>query len=111
MLKLVPNATFPAKVTIPVPGEEKDKVIKVHFKFLQKEELNVYLKSLEDRSDLDALKEVTKGWETKDGEGYEGVDTEFNESNLAALLNAYVMAPLAFFEAFRDELTKAKQGN
>lgn len=111
MLKLVPNPTFATKVTIPVPGEDKDKVIKVHFQFLNKEELNTYLSSLESRSDQDSLEQIVKGWETKDGEGYEGVDAEFNKENLAALLSAYVMAPLAFFEAFRDEITKAKKGN
>lgn len=116
MLKLVPNPTFAVNVHIPVAGEVEDKVVRAHFKFLKKEELANYLKSLEKRQDHEALSEIVVGWETKDGvtsdgQNYEGIDAEFTAENLQGLLGTYAMAAHSLFSAFRDESLKAKKGN
>lgn len=103
MLKLVPEASFAAKAYIPIPGQEKDAVITVRFKFLEKEALQTYFESLAGREDGDALTEIVVGWE--------GVDKPFSAENLRTLLAGYPMAALAFFEAFRSEILKAKSGN
>lgn len=116
MLKLVPNPFFRANANIEVAGEPKAKVVRIHYKYLEKERLQEYLKSLPERSDEDSLKEIVVGWETADGvtsegESYEGIEVEFSEENLKALLSAYPMAPLGLFTSFQAEVFKAKVGN
>lgn len=103
MLRLVPSATFETSVSIPVPGQKEDATIRVSFKYLGKDKLRVFLESLEGREDVDALAEIVDGW--KD------VDQPYSRDNLAALLTAYPMAALSFFEAFQKEVFKAKAGN
>ena len=103
MLKLVPEATFKIPVSVPVPGQEADTTIKVSFAFLDKETLHAYLISLDEREDAESLAEIVRGWE--------GVDTPYSTDNLAQLLKAYPMAAVSFFQAFRNEILKAKQGN
>ncbi len=103
MLRLVPQAFFETNVQIPVPGQEKDEVIRVSFKYLDKDKLRAFLESLEGREDADALAEIVVGW--KD------VDEIYSHGNLGALLKAYPMAALSFFEAFQKEAFKAKSGN
>lgn len=105
MLKLVPDASFEVPVQIPVPGKDKDVVIRVKFKYLDRDELKDYLDSLsaEGKRDDDALGEIVLGWK--------GVDAEYSEDNLRVLLRKYPMAAASFFTAFQKEALKAKAGN
>lgn len=105
MLQLVPDASFEVPVHIPVPGKDKDTVIRVKFKYLDRDELREYLDSLsaEGKRDDDALLEIVVGWK--------GVSAEFSEENLRILLRKYPMAAAAFFNAFQKEALKAKAGN
>ena len=105
MLKLVPEASFETPVSIPVPGKDKDTVIRVKFKYLDRDELKEYFDSLttEGIKDEDALGEIVLGWK--------GVDAEFSQENLATLLRKYPRAAEAFFTAFQKEALKAKVGN
>ncbi len=105
MLQLVPDASFEVPVHIPVPGKDKDTIIRVKFKYLDREELKDYLESLgqEGKKDDDALLEIVIGWK--------GVSAEFSEENLRTLLRKYPMAAASFFTSFQKEALKAKAGN
>lgn len=109
MLKINPDPTFQADVEITVPGWKKPGSVTLTFKYrsrkefvefstwangataeeLQKMSITQWMKSR--RPDDEVFPEFVVGWE--------GMDAEFNQENIATFLNNY---PAAFQEIFRN---------
>jgi hypothetical protein len=102
MLKLAPEPTFVAAVTVPVPGGS-DELINVTFRHQGKAALKVWIDAAASRDDLDSLSEVIVGWS--------GVEAEFSRDALAAVLDAYPRAAVSMLESYVGELGKAAAKN
>lgn len=100
-LKLNPDPTFRAKVTIPVPGSA-DVPVEFEFKHRTRDEMDAFLKKAPELQDAALILEIASGWELSDA---------FTEDNLNRLAQNYIMAPQAIFHAYLEELTKAKVKN
>jgi hypothetical protein len=104
MLKLQPNPTFKAKVSIPTPGGEKVEV-ELTLRHMTREGLEQFLTGPEakDRSDEDSIMAIVSAWS--------GVDAEFSRDSVALLLQQYHAAGRAIVSAWVSELTQARLGN
>ncbi len=102
MFKIQPNPTFKTAVAIPVAGG-KPASIEVEFKYLTRDQVAEFFQSLEGRKDHEALAEVVVGWS--------GVDVPYSTDALATLLNNYLPAGRALFDAFIAGLAQAKEKN
>lgn len=100
-LALTANPTFKATVKIPVPGA---KAAPVEFKFngMTKEKFKSWLETLSDKEDVDAIMEISSGWDIED---------PFNAENVARLVDNYIGAAKMIFETYIGELSAAKLGN
>ena len=104
MLKLNPNPTFTAPVSIHVPGES---AVKVPFTFNYKtpDEYKDFVANTAkgEKTEQEALSEIVAGWEN--------CDAPFSADNFAKLLKKYHRAGEAIFAAYVSELTGARLGN
>lgn len=105
MFKLQPNPTFPVEVTFPTPtGEGK---IKFEFHHKGKKALQAFYASLNvdgvARDDDDAVSEIVSGWS--------GTDEKFSKEALSQLLDDYIGAAPAIFEAYQKGILEGKQKN
>ena len=100
-LQLKAAPTFPAKVGIPVAGGEAVPVL-MTFKHRTKTQLDEFIKSRVEKSDVESFMEMVIGWDLEDA---------FSEESVKELLENYIGAALATFEAYIDELVKAKAKN
>lgn len=103
MLKLTPSPTFWAKCDISIPGADKPARIEVEFRHLGKEAIKAYFDGLDGKTDNEALAEIITGWK--------GVDAEYGNDTLAALLDAYPAAALELFSAYKREAIEARIKN
>lgn len=103
MFKLQPNPTFKAPVEIHVAGQAKPARIEVEFKYLKRDEMADFFSTLSGRKDEDALADIVVGWS--------GVDAPYSVEALAQLLNNYLPAARALFDAFMTGLNEAKEKN
>lgn len=101
-LTLKAKPTFKAKVAIPTPGEEEFDPVEFTFKHRTRDEMDEYLKSVNELKDAALIMSVASAWELAD---------EFNEKNLNDFSQDYIMAPNAVFEKYLDELVKARTKN
>lgn len=102
-LKLQPAPTFKAKVVIPAPGAP----IEIVFEFLHKtkkglEEFATGDKA-KDRSDVETVLEIAKGWDD--------VEEEFGKEAIAGLCENYHAAARSIADTYMRELTQARLGN
>jgi hypothetical protein len=102
MLKLQPNPTFKAKVSISVAGD-RNQDIDVEFKYLSKTKIKTYFEDISGKSDADALAEIIVGWS--------GVEVAYSAEALAELIDNYPSAAADLFEVFRKELMEGKRKN
>lgn len=100
-LKLVPDPTFRAKVGIPVAGGDPA-TVSMTFKHRTTKELDAFIKSREDKLDIDTFFEMVVGWDLTD---------EFNRENVEKLLQNYGGAALAIYQAYVGELIGARIKN
>lgn len=100
-LTLKANPTFRAKVGIPVAGSNPVHV-EFTFKHRTKSELDAFMKSRVDVSDVDSVMAMVEGWELEEPFDREGVEL---------LLENYAGAALALYLAYVDELLQAKRKN
>ena len=100
-IKLTPNPTFRAKVTIQPPGDGKPFDIDCEFRHKTAAERETFLAA--HKFDLDAVQEVLVGWKDK--------DVEFSEETLAVLLDNYPGAASEFLTVYLRELAGARRGN
>jgi hypothetical protein len=100
-LSIIAEPTFFAEVPIPVAGKG-DVPIKFEFKHRTRDQLDAWLKAREDRSYLQAMMDMVKGWD---------FDDEFNEANVSTLLQSYIGTARAVANTYLDQLIKARSGN
>ncbi|WP_318387713.1 phage tail assembly chaperone [Enterobacter sp.] len=97
---LQPKPTFKADVTIPRAGDE-DGVLTFTFRHKPIKELAA-LETLEGKTALDFLTEITEGWALPD---------EFSRDNLEVLLDNYPGAMKAIVATYYRELTGNREKN
>lgn len=100
-LKLVASPTFKAKVGIPVAG---GKAVDVEFVFRHrtKTELDEFIKTRAEKSDVDSFLDMIAGWDLED---------EFNADNVQLLLENYIGAAVTTYRAYIDELVANRAKN
>jgi hypothetical protein len=99
-LALKANPSFQAKVGIPVAGGASVDVL-FTFRHRTKTELVDFVGAL-NRSDEEIFLDIVTGWDLEDA---------FTPENVKLLLENYIGAALAVYEAYKAELVKAKEGN
>lgn len=106
-LKLIPDPSFAARVSIPVPGK-KPVEVEFTFKYRSRDEVESLCKMLDTRednplkTDTALIMAVASGWELVD---------EFNKENVDQFVQSYIAAPALIFEAYLKELTGNRQKN
>lgn len=100
-LTLNPAPTFKAMVDICRPGLADEK-IEVTFKHRTRDELDVFIKQMENMSIEDQVMAVASGWDLADA---------FNFENVKLLGQNYITAPMAIRDKYITELIKAKEKN
>lgn len=100
-LTLKANPTFRAKVGIPVAGGAPISV-DFTFKHRTKSELDKFMKSRGDVSDVDTVMDMVEGWE---------LEEKFDREGVELLLENYAGAALALYLAYIEELLQAKRKN
>jgi hypothetical protein len=113
MFKIATNPSYTAQVRVDVPtdnGKSVQKVFSATFKRLSQAELDnlsdrVSAKELNDSTLID---EVMVGWDGVADEN--GTPLEFNDQNLAALLNVFPVRP-TLIRTFYNSLNTAKTKN
>jgi len=109
MFKITPNPTFTTNVELHVPGEDTPGIIKITFKYLDKEQLSAWQKNNGGKSLLDALSQVITGW---DGiEADDGSQAEYSVDNLKKLLSTYHSSGQDITQAFLAETLGARRKN
>lgn len=102
MLKLNPDPTFTAPVSIGVPGGEPVKV-GFTFKYRDRDELEEFLTSQAGQmSDAEIVMAIASAWEIKEA---------FTESNVRLLCKKYMSAPRSILDRYVEELTQAREKN
>jgi hypothetical protein len=100
-LKLVADPTFRAKVGIPVAGGDAVEV-EMTFKHRTKKQLEEFVNSRAEKSDVDSFMAMVEGWDLED---------DFTKKNVGVLLENYIGAALQVYKTYVDQLVKAKLGN
>lgn len=100
-LTLVANPTFKKKVGIPVAGGEPAEV-EFTFKHRTKDELRAFVTEMEGKKDADVGMSIVQGWD---------LDEPFSCAALEKLFQLYIGAPVVIYDAYLNELTKARAGN
>lgn len=100
-LALKANPTFQALVGIPVAGGTSVDVL-FTFKHRTKTELVEFVSTRQDHSDEETFLGMVTAWDLQE---------PFTPANVALLLENYIGAALAVYEAYKTELVKAKAGN
>lgn len=100
-IKLEPNPTFRAVVTIQPPGDGKPFDIDCEFRHKTTEQRDKFAKSTE--NDLDAVREILVGW--KDDA------VPYSDDALAVLIANYPNGAVAFIATYLRELMGARRGN
>jgi hypothetical protein len=100
-LSLKAKPTFQAKVGIPVAGGEPVEVL-FTFKHRTKTELETFITSREDASDVDSFMSMVEGWDLED---------TFCKESAELLLENYIGTAIATYRAYVDQLIQAKAKN
>lgn len=108
MFRLTPNPTFTAKVFLSVPGAEKAQPVPFTFKHKGRTAMVEWLATSPGTPDADVLDKVITDWGVVDGDGQ---PVKYSRDALAELLENYPAARFEIFNAYVDELSKAKAKN
>lgn len=95
------DPTFLAKVAFPVAGGESVEVA-LTFKHRTKSGLDEFLKTRDDRTDVESFMEMVVGWELSD---------EFKKENVELLLENHIGVALATYKKYVDELVQHRAKN
>ncbi len=100
-LSLADEATFKAKVEIPVPGGKIAEVEWV-FAWMERDKFKEFIKNLEGADDVDALMDISRGWD---------LDDQFGRTAVEKMTQKYIGAARAVLDKFIAELTGARAKN
>jgi hypothetical protein len=101
MLKLKPDPTFFAKVSIPVPGA-KPASVKFQFRHKTKDQAEQWRQSVDGRDDVELILDIACGWDLAE---------PFDEENVGFLVQNYIGAGIAVVRTYLEELAGARLGN
>lgn len=100
-LSLAEEATFKATVAIPVPGGRTADVEWV-FAWMPRKEFKEFVESLSGAEDVDALMDISRGWD---------LDEQFGKAAVEKLTQKYIGAARVVLDKFIAELTGARAKN
>lgn len=104
-LKLNPEPTFKAKVSIPVPGSAPA-AVEFTFKYRTRTQLREFARAMAEADDsadeVVAFKDFVSGWE---------LDDAFTDENIARLIDAYPGASGAIANVYINESHGVRRGN
>lgn len=100
-IKLDPNPTFDAIVSVPIPGADASPV-RFTFKWRGREDARKWLNSAQGKEDPALVFEAATGWE---------LDDPFTADNVAKLCDTYAGAAGAIVATYLDELRGARTKN
>lgn len=100
-ISLAGEATFKATVSIPVPGGRTADVEWV-FAWMEGDDFKEWLANLAGAEDIDALMDISRGWD---------LDEEFGKPNVEKLRQKYIGATRAVLDKFISELSGARAKN
>lgn len=101
-LKLVANPTFRASVGIPLAGGDPV-AVEMEFKHRTKTQLDEWIKSRDDKPDIDSFMDMVVAWP--------GLDDPFTRENVETLLENYIGTALASYRVYVEELVGARAKN
>ena len=103
-LKLNPNPTFKHIIDIPIAGSDEPAQIEFTFKAMTQKNLHKYLIELGQTKnpDVEALMDIASGW---------NLEEVFSAENVQIFDQNYIGAAGLVFNAYINELTKARLGN
>lgn len=84
-----------------MPGKGDVKV-RFEFRHRTRDEIDAWLKGRADRTDVDSVLGMVKGWD---------FDDPLNEENVQTLLQSYIGAARAIVDTYLDQLIKGRSGN
>ena len=93
--------TFDVKVWFPVAGGESVDVL-LTFKHRTKTQLDEFIKTRPDVSDVDSFLDMVKGWDLSDS---------FTRENVEMLLDNHIGVALATYKGYIDELMRHRAKN
>jgi hypothetical protein len=100
-LSLKIDPTFPATVSIPKAGSEPVQ-LKLTCKHRTKDELQEFIKTRSEKSDVDSILAMASGWDLEDA---------FDTENIEALCQKYIAAPLEIYKAYVSALVGERAKN
>jgi len=100
-LSLAAEATFKATVAIPVPGGRTADV-EWEFAWMPRDDFKEFVDGLKGAEDVDALMDITRGWD---------LDEPFNKTGVEKLTQKYIGAARAVLDKFIGEVTGARAKN
>ncbi|OIJ40091.1 phage tail assembly chaperone [Massilia timonae] len=100
-LSLAGENTFTATVLIPVPGGKTAEVDWV-FAWMPRDQFKEFIKNLEGAEDVDALMDISRGWD---------LDDDFGKAAVEKLTQKYIGAARAVLDKFIAEITGARAKN
>ena len=95
------NPTFVSTVGFPIAGGDPVKVA-VTFRHRTKTQLDEFIRSREGRTDTATFLEMVAAWD---------LDDEFNAANVEILLENHIGVAVAAYQAYIEELVRARRGN
>lgn len=109
MIKIRPDATFKATVSLTVPGSPEPAVIEITFRHKGREAFKAWWESIAGKSDAVILAGIIAEWSGPfDAEGNA---VPFSEDALAQLLDNYPASSQELLLAYRRELWESRTKN
>ncbi|MGY3265799.1 phage tail assembly chaperone [Lysobacter sp. HA35] len=99
-LKLIPDPTFAATVSVPIPGGTAD--VRFTFRYRDRVAVTQWADESRDMDDASAIRSVAEGWD---------LDDPFDQDNVARLVQAYPGAAREVLTRYVRELAGIRQGN
>jgi len=100
-LSLADEATFKATVIIPIPGGKTAEVEWV-FAWMPRKEFKEFVENLAGAEDVDALMDISRGWD---------LDDQFGKAAVEKMTQKYIGAARAVLDKFIAEITGARAKN
>jgi hypothetical protein len=108
-LRIVPNPSFRAKVSLSVPGADAPAVIEVEFRHKGRTEFAAWWESSGGRRDEEILGDVIAGW--SDVVDEHGNAVAYTREALALLLDRFPASAIELRDAYARELFEAREKN
>jgi hypothetical protein len=109
MIKLIPDPTFDALVSLTVVGLLEPIKLPMTFRHMASDKVQDWFKSNEGKKPAEALSEIIDGWNGVMGE--DGKNVPYSPEALDTLLKNYPAATLEIVRAWQTELNESRVKN